>query len=86
MQEKLKVTYFLWQLYHAQKDAARAETELAEQKERLIEAAKELQATEGSLEVKKRGLATLNKKKVLLDKKIRSRRNEVENKVWLPPL
>lgn len=82
LQEKLKATYYLWQLYHTQRDAEMAQGQLEEQQELLREAARQLKATDGSLKEQKKVVAGLQKKKLALEQRAKKRKGEVEKKVW----
>jgi len=83
LQEKLKATYYLWQLYHTRKDASAAQKELEKQEGLLKEAAKQLKATDASLKEKKKVVAGLVKEKLLLEQKTKKRKIEVEKKASL---
>lgn len=84
MQAKLKATYYLWQLFHAQQDSEQADKERAERQQLLTTAAEELQSIEAAVKDKKREVAGLSKQKILLEQKVKKRQAVVEKQVALP--
>jgi len=81
LQDKLKTTYYLWQLYHTLRDAEAAQEQLGEQEGLLKEAARQLKATDADLKEKRKVVAGLNKKKLALEQKAKKRKGELEKKV-----
>lgn len=81
LQEGLKGTYYLWQLFHAKQEEEKAEAERTELAEELQQAAKELKAAEAAVKEKKREAASLAKQRQALEQKMRKKRAEVDKKV-----
>ena len=78
--EEMKIKKILWKLYHLMEDQRQAEEALSGLRQQLGEAEKEVKAAEDSAEKKKRRHAGVAKEALLIDKKIRKKKNEMEKK------
>lgn len=83
MQEGFKVEYFLWQLFHIEKDIRKAKSEMRGQEGDLRAAAESLRATEAEIEEKRKAQAGFNKQKLLLEKKMKKRKGDADKQVGL---
>ena len=77
----MKADYFLWQLFHIEKDIREALDETKEQKQELNESAKVLYAQEQQIEAKKKIAAGFQKERLLLERKLKKRKADAEKKV-----
>lgn len=81
MQEALKAEHYLWQLYQIERDMSTARDQGTKQKEELKETAKLLLASEKAVEEKKQVVAGINKERMLLERKFKKRKADLEKKV-----
>lgn len=81
MQDQLKSTYFLWQLYHLKNDKIKARDGLQAPQEILKAAAIELKAIDKQKLENKKFKAGLEKKSKLLDKKIKEQMKRADKEV-----
>lgn len=82
MQEALKAEHYLWQLYQIEKDTSSAREQCAKHKEDLKETAKLLHASEKAVEEKKQAAAGINKERMLLERKFKKRKADLDKKAW----
>ena len=78
--EEMKIKKILWKLYHLIEDQRKAEEALAGLKQQLGLSEKEVKVAEENAEKKKRKHAGVAKEALLIDKKIRKKKNEMEKK------
>ena len=78
--EEMKIKKILWKLYHLIQDQKNAESELKNLKTELSIAEKEASASAGEAEQRKRKHAAVAKEALLIDKKIRKKKEEMERK------
>ena len=78
--EEMKIKRILWKLYHLVEDQRIAEKGLLGLKKQLSAAEKDVKAAEGKAEEKKRKHAGVAKEALLIDKKIRKKKAEMEKK------
>jgi structural maintenance of chromosome 1 len=78
--EEMKIKKILWKLYHLMEDQKKAEEGLSGLRQQLGVAEKEVKAAEDNAEKKKRKHAGVAKEALLVDKKIRKKKNEMEKK------
>ena len=76
--EEMKIKKILWKLYHLIQDQKKAENELKKLKTELAVAEKEASASAEEAEKKKRKHAAVAKEALLVDKKIRKKKEEME--------
>lgn len=78
--EEMKIKKILWRLYHLMEDEKKAEEALSVLRQQMGAAEKEVKAAEDNAEKKKRKHAGVAKEALLIDKKIRKKKNEMEKK------
>ena len=78
--EEMKIKKILWKLYHLIRDQKNAESELKNLKTELSIAEKEASASAGEAEQRKRKHAAVAKEALLIYKKIRKKKEEMERK------
>ena len=81
VQEALKAEYYLWQLYQIERDMAGARAEAAAKQASLHEAGRALHAKEAALEERRRAAAGVAKERLLLERRHKKRKAELEKKV-----
>ncbi len=85
-QESLKAEHYLWQLFQIERDMAAAREEAGKQKEELNKAAKALHASEKAVEEKKQAAAGASKECMLLERKYKKRKADLDKKACAPPI
>lgn len=83
MQKELKTEYYLWQLFHIEKDVERTLGELQVDRATLEELNSEQEQLETEIKTKKKEQAVFTKEALLLDKKIGKKKAELDKKVVL---
>ncbi|EIE20863.1 RecF/RecN/SMC protein [Coccomyxa subellipsoidea C-169] len=78
--EALKAEYYLWQLFQIEKDMVGVRQEAGKHKEELNGAAKVLYSCESKVEQKKKAAAGFSKERLLLERKHKKRKAELEKK------
>jgi structural maintenance of chromosome 1 len=79
-QEALKAEYYLWQLFQIERDMGAVRQEVAKHKDGLNDVAKLLHASEGLVEEKKQAAAGVNKERMLLERKYKKRKADLDKK------
>lgn len=82
-QDELKAEHYLWQLYHIDKDLARARSEVQSHQAALAEVAGAHRDAEAAVEERKRAQAGLQKERLQQDRALAKRRAELDKKVGL---
>ena len=81
VQDQLKSTFFLWQLFKLDHDKKKAEIELEEHTEKLRDIARTLKGIEKQIKEQKEKEAGLSKKKLLIQNNIKQSRKKGTNEV-----
>lgn len=80
-QENVRTDFYLWRLYHIQREMRAAESGAQAQRAAMHETALALQRLEADVEVRKKTAAGLAKERLLAERALNKRRAELERKV-----
>ena len=81
LQEDLKSTYFLWQLFHIDQDLSKARKRMGKEDEALQAAARSAILAEKEIAAKKKEQAGYHLERIKLDRQLKRRRTETDQKV-----
>lgn len=81
VQEELKSTYFLWQLFHIDHDLTKARQRMAKESKALETAARSAILAEKEIGAKKKAQAGYHLERIKLERHLKRRRTESDQKV-----
>lgn len=83
LQDELKCTYFLWQLFHIDQDIAKGQKSLEKEEKEQAAAARSGMVVEKQIEDKKKEHAGCNLQRVKLERQLKRKRTDADQKVKL---
>ena len=81
LQEELRCTHFLWQLFHIDHDLSRARQRMAKESKAMEAAARSGILAEKEIEAKKKEQAGFHLERIKLERHLKRRRTESDQKV-----
>ena len=81
MQDELKCTYFLWQLFHIDQDLAKGQKSLAKEEKEQEAAARTAILVEKQVEAKRKEQAGFHLERVKLERQLKRKRTDADQKV-----
>lgn len=81
VQEELKCTYFLWQLFHIDQDLKKAQQRMAKEQKALEAAARTGMVADKEIEAKRKVQAGFHLERLQLERQLKRRRTESDQKV-----
>ena len=83
LQDELKCTYFLWQLFHIDQDIAKGQKSLEKEEKEQAAAARSAMVVEKQIDDKKKEHAGCNLQRVKLERQLKRKRTDADQKVKL---
>ncbi len=81
MQEELKCTHFLWQLFHIDQDLTKARQRMSKEQKALEAAARTGMVADKEIEAKRKTQAGFHLERMKLERQLKRRRSESDQKV-----
>lgn len=81
IQEDLKCTHFLWQLFHIDQDLSKARQRMSKEDKALQAAARSAILADKEFEAKKKEHAGIHLERIKLDRQLKRRRQDTDQKV-----
>lgn len=81
LQEELRSTYFLWQLFHIDHDLTKARQRMAKESKALEAAARSAILADKEIDAKKKEQAGFHLERIKLERHLKRRRSESDQKV-----